>query len=494
MQKILTILILHLILTTLLSITSAGLPTDMVENLLWGRELSLVYDKHPPLFAWQSYFAVKLLGGNTFLYQALTPINEVILLFCIFLLARKILNKEKAILCVIFLQGVWMYTFIYKFNANTANYALFGFSYLIFYKAVKEENYKLFLLLGFISGLIILTKYSGILLIALLSLTLIVTKEGRKALKSKYIFLGFIIFLLTIFPHFFAMYKYDDFSTIKYIKFQSTSPYMWYSALEFLLIQVAHMIPFLIAFFSVFKGFKRPLQLSFDGIFLLIVGILPFAITLIYSIIFKASLGTFWLSMFIAPVPLMFIYFSNLKEGYLRISIKVLYPILFLIYCIYILSNLLNPNENAKEVSSFIQEVQAKHYANGIAPKYFICNDARRKCGEVIMSSKEYSKSLINVSLFKDPFTYYTHKPESIFIIGPANESDLPSYDLYKYEKSFNKNLKLPLFEDIFDYFRKWKLFNLDKELEKKKKPITFTLTIAIIKKTDENEQGGSKG
>ena len=51
------------------------LPYDMLENLYWGKEWQLGYDKHPPLFAWISYAFFKLCGSVPESLFLLTQLN-----------------------------------------------------------------------------------------------------------------------------------------------------------------------------------------------------------------------------------------------------------------------------------------------------------------------------------------------------------------------------------------------------------------------------------
>ena len=71
------------------------LPHDMIENLYWGKEWQLGYDKHPPLFAWISYAFYKICFSVPESMYFLTQINLGVGLFFIHKIAMHIFKEKK---------------------------------------------------------------------------------------------------------------------------------------------------------------------------------------------------------------------------------------------------------------------------------------------------------------------------------------------------------------------------------------------------------------
>jgi 4-amino-4-deoxy-L-arabinose transferase-like glycosyltransferase len=485
-KALLTILTLNFILIFLLSISTNSLSSDMIENLIWGRMLDFSSDKHPPFFAWESYLTVKIFGGNLLFYHILTPLHQVFLLLFVFLLAEKILqSKEKALLAVVFAGGIIVHAFYYKFNANTANYGFFGAIYFLFYLSVKEEKIWLFIPLGVLCGIVMLIKYSAIILIGCLWLTLFVTKEGRKALKSPFVYIGILAFFAVITPYILSILDAKNYQAFSYLSQQSTNAkFRWFEIPRFLITPIIFCIPFLIAFFNIRVKFKK--TYNFDAIFLAINAFLPFLVTLLYIIFTGSQVGVFWLSMFFSLFPICAVYFFELKPNALITSAKIVYPVMLFIYVFYLIPALINAEDNTKEIGKFVNEI------NTPKTDYFICNDNRRICGTVLLYGTIYDKTKMTVSLWKNPFeevNKMVEKPSKIIIIGMQNEINLEGYRLETKELISYKYFKFKFLEKFYNNPPKI----LKNEVEKLKKPIKITLTTATLLTDNAHKQNKFK-
>jgi 4-amino-4-deoxy-L-arabinose transferase-like glycosyltransferase len=488
-NTILLILSVQFLLIFILSSTTTSFSSDMIENLLWGKELAFAYDKHPPFFAWTSYLTVKLFGGNLLFYHILTPLNQVALLWFIYLLGKKIFNPEKALLAVVLAQGIIFHVFYYKFNGNTANLGFFGAIYFVFYKIIKEENYKLFPILGALCGIIMLTKYSAILLIGILGAIGIFTKEGRKAMKSLYLIPAILIFFIIIAPNLYEVFVLKNDGAIRYLTTQSLeSNRPWYEEIRFLLKLVVFLLPMILTFIVVKKSVRKKFQTNFlkklkddlDLKILLSFGFAPFVIVLFYIIIFKASVGAFWLAMFCGPISLLLLYLFEVKKNALQIGIKIIYSINCFLFLIYFIASLGNPEDDAKGIGKFVKEVLQMH-SKEVEIKDFICNDDRRFCGTAVIYGTDYSKINMRINRWENPFEAFNEreeKPEIVIVIGEDDKIDLPDYTLAKYKKTFPKYHKIKFFEKLFINPPKF----LEKEFQKMEKPIEIILTVGIKK------------
>lgn len=457
MKKIYTILTIHFFLIFILGVASISLPSDMIENLMWGRGFGFISDKHPPFFGWQSYFTFILFGGSFTMYHILTPLNQILFLFFLYLLAKDIFkNEEKALTCIVLLQSVVFHSFYYKFNANTANLAFFGAIYYTYYKMIKEEKYHLYPVIGALCAIIMLIKYSGILLIGTLGVITLITKEGRKSLKSPYLFLGIIIFISIITPYVLHLINQGNDGAIHYLIKQSiNNMHILFRFPMFIMLQTSTFIPMLIAFFIIKKN-KINRKKNFEYLFLTLGFFIPIVLTLGYIIIKDAKVGFYWLSMYYGLSALLLLYFYNVKAMFLQTTKKIIYPIFGLMYCIYFFANLLNPEDNTKEFAKFLQEVREE---NNIQSDYYICNDSRRMCGIFILYGTDYTKSYIYISEWQTGFEKFKQeelKPNDLIIIGSQIPINIDGYELKTYKKTISKIHKFQIGEAIMSHFNSY--------------------------------------
>ena len=473
---LLLILLAHFVLIFVLSASSISLPTDMIENLIWGKTLDFASDKHPPFFGWESYLTFKLFGGNLLFYHILTPLHQVFLLLFVYLLADRILKSPyKALVAVILAQGIIFHTFYYRFNANTANYGFFTAIYYYFYLALKEQKYKFFIIVGALSGITVLIKYSAIIMIGSLGLILLITKEGRRAFKSPFLYLGLVAFCLVLYKYvnhaFLSDYSKDG--GLQYFAEQSLNAEMrWFEIPRMIITPIIASIPALIVFFQIKTYFIRRAK-NFDKTFLLITSLSPFIGTLLFAIFTKSQVGFYWLCMFYSLFPILALYFWEIKQNKIKMIAKIMYSILFVIYAVYFGGNVINQKEDTKAIGSFVKEI-TKDEIN-----YVICNDTRRICGTVALYGMDFENVIMPISRWKNPFDEVNNsnnKPSKILVIGTDEKLNLPDYKTEIITKSFPK------------YYTFNALSNLVKKVDSENTtPTEITFTIATLKNKDDN-------
>lgn len=492
MNRTLTIILtLHFFLVFLLSSSMISLPSDMIESLLWGRTLDFSSDKHPPFYSWVHFLAVKAFGGNLVATHILTPLSQVIMLLFVFLLGEKIFkSKEKALLGVVLCQGIIVHVFYYLFNANTANFAFFGAIYFIFYKIVKQRKYILLPLLGFLCGVILLIKYSGIILIFLLGLTILLTKEGRRVLGSFYFFIAIFVFCLVLTPYVLSLFSDPHNETIIYLLHQSIgSEARFYEVPRLLFMPIVYSIPLLIAFFFIKKKnafIKR--EFNFTSTFLVLNVFGPIVISLLYILFKKAQIGALWLSMFYILFPIALLYFFEVKDGALKVAMKIVYSIMLTIYCFYLIVLLFSPEDDTKAISQFYKEVEEQNF-HGEKVNDFICNAHRRMCGTVVLYSTDYEKIHMPLTRFANPFSIFDlenkqagKRPEKLIVIGDSFPISLPGYNLTYYERSFPVYYKFKFLYKVIPKLPE----PFKKRMERYGEPVRIVLITANLKK-DEN-------
>jgi 4-amino-4-deoxy-L-arabinose transferase-like glycosyltransferase len=463
------ILIIQLVLTYFVNLATFTFGGDMIENILWGRTLDFSSDKHPPFFGWEAFLSVKFAGGSFWFYKMLTPIHQAFLFLFTFLLAKEIFNSEKkALLCVIFSAGIIVHLFYFKFNANSANYGFFGAIYYLFYLACFKQKKWLFIVVGFLCAITMLIKYSAIIMIGCLWLTIFATKEGREMFKSPFLYLGILVFLGTLTPYILSILQTENYGAFGYLSENSLSMKMrWYEVPKLVLLSIAFCIPFLIAFFKVKEGvFIKSKINNFTGIFLLINAFLPFLLTIFYIIFTNSQVGSFWLCMFFSLFPIMAVYFFEIKENAIKLSAKIIFPLMFLIYLVHLISQILASEYDVEGIGKFTKEK-----TEGI--DYFICNEERRVCGMALIYGTDYENTKMTISKWQNPFEEVNkmkEKPSKIAIIGDGEEITLEGYYFEKYEQEFPQ------------YF-KFRFIAENKILAKRQKSTKIIITIATLNK-----------
>ena len=295
---------LQLILWTLApTLTRGNGPFDTIESLAWGNQWQLGYDKHPPLAAWLTSLITHL-GGNVVGWPMylLGQIAAIATFWGIWQLAKKIMPPLQALIAVALLQGIIYYTLITpKFNPTTLMSPIWALEIFVFYLALKQQKIWQWLLVGVFGGLAMLTKYQSSLLLFSMFLFMLTTKAGRKNFREKNIYFAIIIGILIMLPNVIWLFQHH-FSAITYattrVQSYKLHPLILnhiYYPIMFSLQQIGVVIP-IFFMFTPFYFCKRneTKLLNFDKWFLLWMGLGPFFLTILISLIFGAYLEAKW--------------------------------------------------------------------------------------------------------------------------------------------------------------------------------------------------------
>ncbi|MDR2158248.1 MAG: glycosyltransferase family 39 protein, partial [Holosporaceae bacterium] len=220
-------------------ITRNIIPHDMIENLYWGKETLLGYAKHPPLFAWISYFFYKCFFSWPESLYLLTQLNLLLGFYFLFQTAKLIFKDEvKSYASVlIFMASVCAAFGNEKFNASTILMSLLPAINYFFVRLLKFNKNSDGILLGIFSALAFLGKYFALLHIGCMGLFLISDRDRWKFLRTPPIYWAAIVFLAGVSWHLFWMAD-NDFITLKYALDKSVnSPKNYFSAWNFVMMQ-----------------------------------------------------------------------------------------------------------------------------------------------------------------------------------------------------------------------------------------------------------------
>jgi 4-amino-4-deoxy-L-arabinose transferase-like glycosyltransferase len=273
----------------------------MIENLYWGKELQLGYSKHPPLFAWISFFFYRLSFSYPESLYVLTQLNLLAGLFSIFKTSKLIFEDERKSYAavLIFLASISAVFSNEKFNATTILMSLFPAMFYFFIRLIKFNRKRDAVALGAVSGLAFLGKYFALLYLGCMGLFLITNRECRYILKTPQPYIAIATFLLCISWHLIWLYD-NNLIAVKYALAKSLNAKKdFLSPFNFLLMQSIFFSTSLLAFryasISKINFFPRINDhFSAEEKFIIFITIAPGAILFLVSLVFGMRIGSFW--------------------------------------------------------------------------------------------------------------------------------------------------------------------------------------------------------
>lgn len=313
----LTIFILtHIVVWTVLpSILFCKLHVNAIDNYACGVEFQMGYYKHPPFSSWIIGLWFKIFPVNNFFFFLLEQINRAIGFIFLYLLALKMLPKNKAYLSVILLELIHFYTFSTTFRADalqheTIQLSLWPMAMYFFYLSIFYDKTIHWILLAFSCVAVVLSRYSGgILLITFFCTYILLYKKLQLTFFKKNIYICMLTFLIFLLPHIvweFEQWKIAGPSCLNYalnirysvdnaqsIKRFLSAPYLLYTQFLFLL-------PITLIGYFVLKIRKKSFVnlSSSHHIFVLCMTFLPFI-----ELIFVGVLKQCWIpSRFATPL------------------------------------------------------------------------------------------------------------------------------------------------------------------------------------------------
>lgn len=299
--------LLHLLLWTLIPTFMPGsVPQDTLEGIVWGNQWQWGYDKHPPLAAWLSALATKLGGTVGWPVYLLAQFAILITFWAIWRLGRRFLPPLYALISVLLLEGIMYYNILSpKFNPGTLMTPVWALSIFAAYVALREQKIWQWLLVGIVTAANIYTKYQAPLIILPLFIMLCITPEGRRSFKSIGFYCSILLCFALIIPHLEWSIQHN-FIELKYALARTGEDalaptllhkiinHIW-NPIILLLSQLGAMAGLFFMLIPFYKTKRMDLHLNdFDKQFIYIVGLGPFAITLLISLITGDYLRGTW--------------------------------------------------------------------------------------------------------------------------------------------------------------------------------------------------------
>ncbi len=178
----------------------AAPPGDVPLVLAVGREFLLGSYLGPPLAFWFAEIAFRA-AGLLGLY-ALSQACIVVALWAIFKLGQSVVGTRHAVLGILLMVGIAAFTVPSPdFGPAVLAMPFWALALMHYWRAIGEDKRGDWFLLGVDLGLLLLTHYVGIVLIALLIVFTPLTARGRRALAHPEPWLALLLTAIVIAPH-----------------------------------------------------------------------------------------------------------------------------------------------------------------------------------------------------------------------------------------------------------------------------------------------------
>ncbi|HEY7247474.1 MAG TPA: glycosyltransferase family 39 protein [Xanthobacteraceae bacterium] len=180
----------------------AGPPGDLPMVLAVGHQFQLGSYLGPPLAFWLAELAFDLAGRHLFGVYLLSQACVVVTYWAVFQLGRSIVGAQHAALATLLLVGIAAFTVpTPDFGPFVLAMPLWAIVLLHYWRAVGERKRAFWLPLAVEIGLLLMTSYIGVILLALLALFTVIDERARAVLKSYDPLIAGCVALLVAAPH-----------------------------------------------------------------------------------------------------------------------------------------------------------------------------------------------------------------------------------------------------------------------------------------------------
>src|SRR5262249_49823471 len=186
----------------------ASPPGDVPLVLAIGHEWQLGTIYGPPLANWLAELAFRLAGGSVVGIYVLAQVCVVITFWAVFTLGGAIVGASHAALAVLLMVGISVFaTPTPDFGPAVLAMPLTALAILFYWRAVGGRRHFVWLALGAMLGLLLLTTYFATILLALMALFTAATKRGRASLATPYPYAVLLIVPAVALPHLLWLYN-----------------------------------------------------------------------------------------------------------------------------------------------------------------------------------------------------------------------------------------------------------------------------------------------
>lgn len=180
----------------------AAPPGDVPLVLGIGREWVLGSVYGPPLAYWLAEIAFKAAGNSLVGVYALSQLCIVVTYWAVFALGRRIVGTAHAAMAVLLMTGISIFTVpTLDFGPGVLAIPLTALTLLFAYRALVDKRRSDWIALGLAFGLLLMTTYAGLILLALMTLFVFTSTLGRACLLTLGPWIATVLIVLVNFPH-----------------------------------------------------------------------------------------------------------------------------------------------------------------------------------------------------------------------------------------------------------------------------------------------------
>lgn len=193
------------------TITQWCFRSDVLEQIVIGREWVIGSFKHPTMTTWIIEIFWQLLGPLPFVPYLASMICIGGAMYALWKLAQDYLPEKQALFASLVLTAYWYFNAgAAMYNNNVTMIFFWSFSLLFFHRALQTKCLRYWSLLGLCLGAALLCKYTSIFLVATIFLYLVLPKRTRIYWRTSGPYLTFFIAFVLFLPHLIFLYQHFD--------------------------------------------------------------------------------------------------------------------------------------------------------------------------------------------------------------------------------------------------------------------------------------------
>lgn len=284
----------------------------------WGRHLALSYYDGPPMIAYILRIITDLFGSHLYVINILAITFQVAIAFVIYKIAMLFKSKQVALVaCLLWVLSPMTTQYIFRYITYDSPLNLFWAMSIYFgAKYCLESSPKDLYLTGMSMGLMMLSKYTGVILVAALLSFLLVNPKQRDIFKTKHFYFSTLLALIIFSPVLVWNMQHQWVSFTYQLSTHSASGSTFWGELQHafkLMIQaflpILNFLPFIIVY-----GYKKRIsdQATNSSMMLSLLLFISIFFYIFYLVaLLKVNLITSWLMPGLISVSILAAYFIN---------------------------------------------------------------------------------------------------------------------------------------------------------------------------------------
>ncbi|MEA2927576.1 MAG: hypothetical protein QOG38_4 [Hyphomicrobiales bacterium] len=280
----------------------AAPPGDVPLVLAVGREWLTGSPYGPPLAYWVAESAFDLAGRRIAGVYLLSQLCVIVTYLAVFWLGRRIVGAAHAAIAVLLMAGISAFTVpTIEFGPSVLATPLSALALLFAYRALTDNTHLDWLALGTALGLLVLTTYAGLILLALLVAFMLASAQGRARLAGIGPWAAWVIIVLINFPQLIwlersAFNPLSPFATLPTALSVQARPAIWLDLVLRLVLSHAGLLILLFVAGGVFAGrqaaapaFERPPVERLGRIFVTVFALAPVFAAMLLAGLLRSS-------------------------------------------------------------------------------------------------------------------------------------------------------------------------------------------------------------